>query len=263
MRGQDDATAVAGPSGGGEGGIVARQQRIAGVAEDPLDEIEVGDQTTGGEEADLHPTLGDEVGNLGNHERAEQQGHPGVSLTLHGLGGGVGEQGVFRWGLEGEVEETSDDLDRNGLLVVGDCQTALCDVEDAGRGAAVIARVVQHAVGDPVTRDQVGGELVTVDREGKGSGQTGLIESQGGFGQVGMDGGVLAEVTVDECLDASVSRAEELRDLPSEFPLTSKYRGDDVDVGGARGCRQWQAVERQSEVHGVGVSLGGHESIVP
>ena len=263
VRGQDDAAAVAGPSRGLQSGVVGGQQRVPGIAENTFDEVEVGDQTAGSEEAGLHATFGDEARDPRHHEGTQQQGHPGVGLTLNRLGGRVRKQGVLRRGLEGEVKETGEDVDRDGLLVVGDSQTALRDMEDAGGGATIVARVVEHAVGDPVTRDQVGGELVTVDGEGKGSGQAGLIESQGGFGQVGMDGGVLAEVTVDECLDASVSRAEELRDLPSEFPLTSKYRGDDVDVGGARGCRQWQAVERQSEVHGVGVSLGGHESIVP
>ena len=53
--GSDDNTAgVTGPRLRIEGGVVFREMRIAGVAEDAFDEIEVGDEGARNEEAGLH-----------------------------------------------------------------------------------------------------------------------------------------------------------------------------------------------------------------
>ncbi len=54
MRREDHAAGVAGPVGDVERGVVFGQMRIAAVAEDRFDEIEIADQAAGSEEADLH-----------------------------------------------------------------------------------------------------------------------------------------------------------------------------------------------------------------
>ena len=58
MRREDDAAGVAGPMLDIEAGVVLGQIRIAGVAEDGFDEVEVADQIARREEADLHRFLG-------------------------------------------------------------------------------------------------------------------------------------------------------------------------------------------------------------
>ena len=57
MRGQDDATGVTSPAGGVEGGVIFGQVGVSGVAEDGLYEVKVGNQATGGDEADFHGAL--------------------------------------------------------------------------------------------------------------------------------------------------------------------------------------------------------------
>jgi len=142
MRGEDDAAAVASPTRRGEGRVVHGQKGIATVTKDPLHEVQVGDQPAGGEEPNLHAALGDETGHFGHHQGPQQQGNPGVGLAVDRLGRSVRQQGVLGWGLEGKVKQTGEDVDRHGLLVVGDCQSALGDVEYTSSGATVIAGIV-------------------------------------------------------------------------------------------------------------------------
>ena len=54
MRRENDAAGVAGPMFHVQAGVVLRQDRIAAVAEDALDEIQVADQAARREETDLH-----------------------------------------------------------------------------------------------------------------------------------------------------------------------------------------------------------------
>ena len=53
-----------------------------------------------------------------------------------------------------EQQQVAEDLAGNGLLVGRDRQATLGDVEDPGRGAAVVGRVVQHPVDEPVAAQQ-------------------------------------------------------------------------------------------------------------
>lgn len=76
--------------------------------------------------------------------------------------------------------------------------------------------------------------------------RAGLVKGQGGVGQSGVDGRVLAQVAVDECLNTAVGRAEELGEFPPQLTLPGQDWGDNVNVGSARSRRQWQTVERQS-----------------
>lgn len=86
-----------------------------------------------------------------------------MGLAVDRLGGSVRQQSVLGRGLEGKVEQTGEDVDRDGLLVVGDRQPALGDMEYASSGAPVITRVVQYSIGHSVARDKVGTEIVAVD----------------------------------------------------------------------------------------------------
>jgi hypothetical protein len=53
VRSKNDRAGVPGPAAGLKPGVVLGQVRIAGIAEDLLDEVEVRDQRAGGEQADL------------------------------------------------------------------------------------------------------------------------------------------------------------------------------------------------------------------
>ena len=70
MRGEDHAAGVAGPVGHVESRVVFREMRIAAIAEDTFDEIEIADQAAGSEEARFHGSW--RVGSGGGaNQRAE------------------------------------------------------------------------------------------------------------------------------------------------------------------------------------------------
>ncbi len=204
MGGEEDAARVAGPVLGVEPGVVLRQKRVAGVAENRLDEVEVAHQARGGEETHLHALLGSDAGNLRADDRPEQQGDE----RPHQLGLRVrlrdGQQ--VGWRCESLAEQSREDGPRDGLLVAGDRQAALADVEGPLGRAAVAARVVQHAIADPVgghifiavavavgRERKLTGDAVPRQREGRRQSQTGAA------GQVG-------EVAVQEPFDPTVGR---------------------------------------------------------
>ena len=93
------------------------------------------------DEADLHAALAGDAGDLGDDDGAQQQGDEAAGRIGPGGGPGQGEQ--VRGGVQGRGQDAGEDVAGNGLLVVGDGQAALGDVEDAGRGAPVVARIVQ------------------------------------------------------------------------------------------------------------------------
>ena len=78
VRREDDAAAVAGPAVHVERGVVGRQVGVAGVAEDALHEVEVGDQPAGREEPHLQPLLRRHLRHRGADQGPEQQGHHGL-----------------------------------------------------------------------------------------------------------------------------------------------------------------------------------------
>ena len=143
VRRQHDAARRPGPVGRVQRGVVLGQVGVAGVAEDALDEIEVGDAAPRDEEADLQALLGRDARYLGADEGAELQRDHG----LNGLGpfDGVGEL-VERGGrLEGDLEQPLVGNERNLDLVGRNGQAAVGDVKDAFGGALVHERVVQDA----------------------------------------------------------------------------------------------------------------------
>ena len=61
------------PMLGIEGGVIFREQRVSGIAEDALDEVEVGYQRSGDEEADFHALARHHARNLRADHRANEQ----------------------------------------------------------------------------------------------------------------------------------------------------------------------------------------------
>ena len=112
---------------------------------------------------------------------------------------------------------------RHGELVVGDGQPALGDVEDPRRGAAVVGRVVQHAVDEAVAAQQRGGEAVTVDRQRQLAGQAGLVEHQGAVRELRAHPRV-GEVVVEEGLDAAVGGTQPVGQPAAELALSREDR---------------------------------------
>jgi len=107
---------------------------VAAVAEDALDEVQVGDQAAGGDETDLHGALGGEAGDLGHDDGAQQQGHEAAGRVLLGGGPRQGQQ-VLR-GIDGMGQQAGEDIARDGDLVIGNRQAALGAGGGAARGGA-------------------------------------------------------------------------------------------------------------------------------
>ena len=225
VRGEDDAAGVAGPGLRGQGGVVLRQVGVAAVAEDALDEVQVGDQTAGGDEADLHGALGGEAGDLGHDDGAQQQGHEAARRVL--LPGGPGQGQQVLGGLDGVGQQAGEDVAWDGDLVIGDRQAALGDVEDAGSGTAVVAGVVQDTAEHLVALDVVGGEAGGVRRQGQGPRQAGLVQDEGRAGQL-RGGGRALQVGVEEGLDALVSGTGAVGQPAGELALACQDRGHET-----------------------------------
>ena len=203
VRGEHDAAGVAAPVFGIERGVVFREARIAGVAEDAFDEVEIADETAGDEETDFHFLLGGKTRDGGADHGPEQQGD-------HAFRGGrlrrQEGQAFHRGGrLQGMLQELGKNGLGHGLLVVGHGQAVLGDVENALRGAAVAQRIVQHALAHAVGSDDVGPEDVAIRRERERAGQTAAIEDEAHRGQARRIG---PEAGIKVVLDALINRAK-------------------------------------------------------
>jgi len=148
VRGEDDTSGVTRPGGRIQRRIVLRKLRVAGVAEDAFDEVEVADQAAGDDEAGLHGLGAATSGHRRHHQRAQQQRHEAGRRVR--LVRGVGQDHVFARRLHGQREQPGEHILADDDLVVRNGQAAFCNVEDTGGGAAVVGRIVQHAIGQPV-----------------------------------------------------------------------------------------------------------------
>ena len=244
---EDDAAGVPGPALRRQRGVVLRQEGIAGVAEDALDEVEVGHQATRGDEPDLHPTLGREAGDLGHDDGPQQQRDETAGGLVLGGGPRQGEQ-VLR-GVDGGRQDPGEDVTWDGLLVIRDGQASLGHVEDAGGGAAVVARVVQHALQGAVALDVGGGEARGVQRKRQRACQARLVEDEGVGRQVRVERSVL-KVGVEEGLDAAVSSAQAAGQAPAHLTLTREDRGHEAigdRISGSLRSRKTQQVQSQRD----------------
>ncbi|MEW5770722.1 MAG: hypothetical protein AB1831_10215 [Pseudomonadota bacterium] len=202
---EDHAAAVAGPVVHVQAGVVLRQVGVAAVAEDALHEIQIGDQPAGGEESRLHALFRHHAGDRGGDQRAQQERHPEFRLAFLAAGEGQAQQGVGR--VHGGLEQGREGGGRNGLLVPGDRQAALDDVEHALGGAPVLLRVVQHALPDAVGGEPGRLETVRLDRQGEFRRQFRAVQHETHRRQRDAAGHAIpVEVGVDEVLDALVGR---------------------------------------------------------
>ena len=208
--GSDDNTAgVTGPRLRIEGGVVFWEMRIAGVAEDAFDKIKVRDEGARNEEAGLHGTLRREAGDGGAHHWAQVERNE--TLSGCGLGGGEGEPKKFDGRVEGVLQQAAKNGRGDRFLIVGNRQAAFGDVENAGRGAAVAAGVVEDALARPVGREDVALVGVATGGQGQDAGEAGAVEDEGG-GRDPRGLRVRIEVVVEKVLDTLIHRAEMARE---------------------------------------------------
>ena len=163
VGGQDHAARMTGPVVDVEGRIVLDQVRVAGIAEDALDEIQVADEIAGREEPDLHRFLGFHARYLGTDHRTQQQRHEHPCRV--GLPGGEGNQAQRLGRPQRVCEHAREHLPGHRLLVGGDRQSALGDMERALGGATVVGRVVQHALRGAEAGHDLRLESVLADRQ--------------------------------------------------------------------------------------------------
>ena len=259
VRRKDDRAGVAGPGLRLQGGVVLRQVRVAAVAEDAFDEVEVGHEPTGDDEPGLHALLAHVAGHGRGNQRTQLEGDE--AGRRHLLVGGVGQHKVDLRGLERELQQAGEDGLRHADLVIRDGQATLGDVEDAGRGAAVVRRVVEHTVRQPVAAQQRRGVGVSVVGQRELPRKAGLVEDERAAGQLGAHPGV-GQVVVQPVLDAAVRCAQAIGKAAAQFPLPGEDRGNELrrlrvlDLGGQR-----QAELRETEIDG-GILDRGHAPIV-
>ena len=163
MRGENHAAGVAGPMFDIEARVVLRQIRIAAVAEDAFDEIQVACQVARCKETNFHAFLRGETGHFGTDNRAEQQRDE--AFRRQRLGGGERKTHQrTRW-IQREAQHFSERALRHADFVVGDRQAALGDVKNALGRAPVAFGIVQDAVGRAIGVDDFRTELVAVHRQ--------------------------------------------------------------------------------------------------
>ena len=176
MRREDHAAGVAGPTVRVERGVVFGQVRVAAVAEDRFDEIEIGNQRTGDEEARFHTLFRNEAGHTRHDQRPQLQRN--VTRRRHRLVGCEGQPHRFgRW-IERQCEQARERQLGHGQLVVRNRQAAFDEVEDTGRRTPIARRVVQHAIAQAIAGEQRRLEVVAVRRQRQATCETRLIEDE-------------------------------------------------------------------------------------
>ena len=144
VRSQDHASGVSAPMFGIKGGIIFWEQRVAGITENALDEIEVRHQRSGDEETNFHALARHHARNLRADDRAnEQRNH-----TRSRRGPRRRERQLQK--ILGRMKRAGQKVGKNRLghtlLVIGNGQPSLGDMEDAGGRAPVRLRIVKNPV---------------------------------------------------------------------------------------------------------------------
>ena len=152
VRREDHTAGMAGPAVRVQRRIVFRQVGITAVSEDVLDEIQVRNQASRNEEADLHALFAHEAGNRRHNQRAQQQGDE-TRARRRGVGQVRKTQRVFRRRERQGEQPRKGDL-RHSQLVVRDRHSAFGNVEHPGGRAPILGRVMQHAVTQTVAGKQ-------------------------------------------------------------------------------------------------------------
>ena len=225
VRRENHAARVAAPVFHVERGIIFRQQRVARVAKNIFDEIQIAHQISGNEEAHLHRFLLGETGNRRANDGPQQQ----RDETFRRLRLRRGERQLhdFARRRQREREQLGERRFRHAQFVVGNRQAALGDVENSRRRAPVAARIVQHAVRDAVGIQNRGGKFIAVNRQRQHARQTGAIQRERARRQFRHDDGL--EIIVEKILDAAVGGAKVLAEQPVFFARRPGHRGGDGD----------------------------------
>ncbi|MFT3915818.1 MAG: hypothetical protein QM704_17410 [Anaeromyxobacteraceae bacterium] len=239
---EDHAAGVAAPAGDVERGVVLGEERVARVAEDGLDEVEVRHQAAGGEEAHLHRARGRAVGGRADDRPQEERGpHPGRIGARPGEG--EGEHAARR--VERGVEERGERAARHLELVGGDGQPAVGDVEDALRGAPVGGRVVEHALLQPEALEVGRGVVVVPGRQGEHAGEPRPVEREGPARQARHAAGQAAEVGVQEGLDPAIDGRERPAEEPILLELAAQERARQLEQRAPGGRRAGRLADRR------------------
>ena len=225
VRGQNDAARVAGPMLGIESGIVVGEIRIARIAENAFDKVEIADQSARHKEAHLHAFLRRHSRHPGADHRTEQEGNKALGRGRKGRGEGQAQQ--LRRGIERRLEQSSEDRLRHRLLVVRHRQTPFGHMKNALRGTAVALRIVQHTLAHAVGIDDVGRKFVLVRRQGQLPCETVPVESEGLVGQARHLDHVL-QVVVEKILDARVGGGKVLGQQPVFFAMQRHEPADQI-----------------------------------
>ncbi len=230
-----------------QGGIGLGQQGVAAVAENALDEVQIADQVAGGEEADLHGLLGLAAGDPRTHHRAQQQRDEHARRVR--LVGRERECHQVLGRAHGLAKQVGKAALGHRLLVAGDRQPTLGDVERALGGAPIAGGVVQHPLANPVAGNDVRLELIGIHRQRQFPRHAVAIEDEAlarqGRRLIQVQ---IREVAIDEVLDATIRRAEITGQQAVLFPVGLQQvlsGGQEVsrvgiDTGGLPGGGQFQ-----------------------
>ena len=160
---ENDATRVAGPVFGIEPGIVFREVRIAGVAKDALNKIEIAHQIGRHKKPGLHGFLRGKPRHLGADNGPEKQG----DKAFRGLrtSGSKGQSQQAAWRRQGEGEQFGEHSLRHGQFVGRNGKAPFGNMENALSRAPVAARVVEHPLLDAIGADDVREKLIPIHRQ--------------------------------------------------------------------------------------------------
>ena len=112
-------------------------------------------------------------------------------------------------------------------------------MEDALGGAAVAARIVQHALLDPIGVEDLGGKFVAVHRQRQHPGHAGPVERKGVQRQLRHRH--VLKIIEEKSLDALVRRAKMVGQQAFLLPVLRHQAGNDVaKFRGAAGGRRWK-----------------------
>ena len=209
VRGEHHATGVPGPMFRVERGIVFRQVRITGVAENGLHEIQVGHEAARHKKPRLKRPLWANALNSRHHHRPQQQRDKQPRPVLLR----ACERDFHHRVRRGQrlAKQRGKHPLWHLLFVVRNRQPPLHDVKHPLGRAPVAPRIMQHALLDPVRVQAVRRIGIAVGRQRQGTGQAVVFQLQG----VGRKAGNLTtaafESPVQERLDSRIGRAMVLR----------------------------------------------------
>jgi hypothetical protein len=210
-----------------ETGVIFGKIGITAIAEDTLNEVEVGNEIAGGEEAHFHASFFGNAGNFGTNDRAEKERDEDFGGRLAGAGEWKDHDVLGR--VERGLEETGESLQRDFFFIGGNREAALGDMEDALGGAPVGSRVVAYALMDAVGTQDGGFEFILIGREGKHAPDTVALQDEGSGRDEG--GGVVVEEIGKVIVNGLVDGAEVVGKETGLFLEGGEKRATEIEEG--------------------------------